>query len=141
MPVGTDGLSIKKRARSRGLNLFEFIALLMIVFGLAWGFTRGLDEGLWDATVGALKWGGIVWRGYVSLMLCIMVPLWLFLLYRPFYPRCRSGRCKDRDYRPLGEDEMQELRATLKDRQPLLVRCRCDATYCYMLGEQRFYEV
>ena len=139
--MGTDGLSIKNRKRSRGLNIFETLAILLIVGGLAYGFTRGLDEGVWEATLGALKWGGIAWLWFVALMLCVLVPLWLFLLYRPFYPRCRSGRCKDRDYRPLGEDEMPELRAMLRDKQALLVRCRCDAVYCSILNEQRFYEV
>jgi hypothetical protein len=129
------------RVRCRGLNIFEFVAILLIVGGLSYGFTRGLDAGPWEATVGALKWGGIAWVVFAALMLCVLVPLRLFLLYRPFYPRCSSGRCKDRDYRPLGEDEMAELRAALRDRQALLVRCRCGAVYCSLLNEQRFYEV
>lgn len=112
------------RTYCRGLNIFEFVAILLIVGGLSYGFTRGLDAGPWEATVGALKWGGIAWVVFAAWMLCVLVPLWLFLLYRP-YPRCSSGRCKDRDYRLLSEDEMAELRAALRDSQALQVRCRC----------------
>lgn len=131
-------------SRSRGLNLFEVIAILLIVAGLSYGFTRGLEEGLSQAAIGAAMGAGAGFAAYFALLVAIMLPLWLFfVLYRPQFPRCRTGRCKDTHYRHLGQDEMPELRERLRaaGKEAWLVRCRCGTLYCSSLTEQRFFEV
>jgi hypothetical protein len=135
---------LSQRARCRGLNIFEFIGLLLISGGLGYGLMRGLDAGLWEGFKGALLGAGVGWLSYVVMMLLIMVPLWAFFaFYRPQFPRCSAGRCKDTHYRHLGQDEMPELRAKLaaSGKEIWLVRCGCGTLYCSSLTEQRFYEV
>jgi hypothetical protein len=137
------GLS-QSPARCRGLNLFEVIALLLIVGGLAYGFVRGFERGFREALLGALIGGSVAWLAFVAMMLAILIPLWLFfVVYRPQFPLCAAGRCRDRHYRHLGEEEMPELRGRLRaaGKEAWLVRCGCGTLYCSSLTEQRFFRV
>jgi hypothetical protein len=131
-------------SRCRGLNVFEFIALLMISGGLGYGLMRGLETGWWGALVGAVLGAGAAWLAWVVLMLCILVPFWLFLtFYRPFYPRCRNGTCRDKDYKILTTELAQaaQLRAEGQAKQGMLVQCRCGTLYVEATFEKRFFEV
>ena len=125
------------------MNLFEFIALIAIVGGLVYGFTRGLESGIWEAILGALKSAGIAWLWFAAGMLVLMVLLWLMLLYRPYFPRCRNGTCGQRDYQVITTDlaGAPQLSGEGRSKTGMLVRCRCGTRYLESLGEHRFYEV
>ena len=130
--------------RFRGLNLFEVIGLLLIVGGLAYGFTRGLERGIWEGVLGALIGGGVAWLVFAAMMLVILLPfLLIFAVYRPQFPLCAAGRCRDSHYGHLGEHEMPELRARLRaaGKEVWLVRYACGTLYCSSLTEQRFFQV
>jgi hypothetical protein len=141
MTPGMERLS--QRTHCRGLNLFEVIAMMLIVGGLAYGFTSRIDHGLREGFLGALMGVGWGFAAYVIMMLAVLVPLWLFLQYRPYYPRCRTGKCRDRHYQVLSHDVAQEVQL-LREGQlkpGTLVRCRCGTRYLLASREQRFYEV
>jgi hypothetical protein len=125
------------------MNMFEFIALVAIAVGLVYGFARGLEQGAWEAIVGALKSAGFAYLWFVAGMLVLLVLLWLMLLYRPHYPRCRQGRCSQRDYQVIAVGAAEEPQSLLEGRARSgpLVRCRCGTRYLHALYEKRFYEV
>jgi hypothetical protein len=125
------------------MNMFEFIAILSIVAGLATGFWYALDRGMMAAVFAALRGGAIAYACYAVGMLALMGLLWLGLLYRPFFPRCRNGRCRQQNYRYLymesgaaGQHEALEKTTTGK-----LLRCGCGTIYLDSLRDHRFYEV
>jgi hypothetical protein len=125
------------------MNIFEFLAIVAIVGGLAYGFMRGLEAGWWDAVLGALASAGIAYLVFAAFMLCVLGLLWLMLQYRPLYPRCRSGACRDRDYQVVTTelDNAPQLSAEGRSKRGFLVRCRCGTLYLAALFEPRFYEV
>jgi hypothetical protein len=131
------------RHRQRGLNIFEFIAILGIVFGLAYGFTASVEKGIWDAFVGALRGGAIAFGWYVAGMLVLLTALSLALVYRPSFPHCRTGRCKHTDYLYLYLDSAATGRhKQIEDAfQGKIARCRCGTLYLDSLRDRRFYEV
>lgn len=130
-------------SRQRGLNIFEFIALLGIVFGLAYGFTASIGDGAWEAILGALRSGAIAYGLWIAGMMALMAVLSLFLLYRPSFPRCRTGRCRQTDYLYLYLDSAATGRhKQLQDSlQGKIVRCRCGTLYLESDRERRFLEV
>jgi hypothetical protein len=130
-------------SRQRGLNIFEFIAILGIVFGLAYGLTASIDQGIWEAVLGALRGGAIAFGWYAAGMLALLTGLSLFLRYRPSFPLCRNGRCRQTDYLYLYLDSAATGRhKQLEDRfQGKIVRCRCGTLYLENLRDRRFLEV
>jgi len=108
------------------MNLFEFVAIIAIIFGLAYGFLTSLDEGAWEAILGALNGAAIAYAWFFVSMMAMMTLLWLGLHYRPTYPRCKNGRCKQLDYTFLYHDnEPTGQHKWLQDsREGRLVRCR-----------------
>lgn len=69
--------------------------------------------------------------------------LWIGLRYRPSFPRCKSGRCRDTDHRYLYLDaEATGHHKWLQEsRNGKLVRCGCGTLYLDSLRDRRFYEV
>jgi hypothetical protein len=130
-------------SRQRGLNLFEFIALVGIVFGLAYGFSAALDRGFWEAILGALRGAAIAYGWWVAGMFTLLAVLWLFLRYRPMFPVCRSGRCKQADYlyQYLDSPATGQHKQLEDEYQGKLLRCRCGTLYLESHRDRRFYEV
>jgi hypothetical protein len=131
------------RHRQRGLNIFEFIAILGIVFGLAFGFSAALDQGFWEAVLGALRGGAIAYGWWVAGMFMLLMVLWLFLRYRPMFPVCKSGRCKQADYlyQYLDSPATGQHKRLEDEYQGKLLRCRCGTLYLDCSRDRRFYEV
>jgi hypothetical protein len=125
------------------MNLFEFIAILSVVGGLVTGFWYALDRGVMAAMLSAIRGGAIAYGCWAVGMFALMGLLSLFLLYRPFFPRCRNGRCRQQDYLYLYLDtEAVGQHKTLEDTiNGKLVRCGCGTIYLESSREQRFYEV
>ncbi len=76
----------------RPMNVFEFLALLLIVGGIVFGVWHASGSWLdllWSGLAGAAKGYGI----FVLMMLMVLLTLRLALWYRPQFPRCRNGRC------------------------------------------------
>jgi hypothetical protein len=125
------------------MNLFSAFAWLCILTGAAFGvwtaYRRGWAEPLWDILRGA----GLGLAYYLLTMLLIFTVLALGLRYRPSFPRCRSGRCTDLEYRYLyldspatGDDaRLQESTGGL------LARCGCGTKYLISRRERRLWEV
>lgn len=123
------------------MNLFEFMALLLIVGGVVFGFWYGSGDWLdllWSGLVGAGKGFAI----YVLMMLMILLTLRPALWYRPPFPRCRAGRC--------GFFEIDHV-AVIQPGQPWpenpalppgeLARCRCGTLYLRPTGGREVVEV
>lgn len=123
------------------MNLFEFLAWLLLVGGIVvglWHASGGWLDLLWSALAGAGKGFGI----YLLMMLMVLLTLRLALWYRPPFPRCRSGRC--------GFFEIDHVAAILPG-QPWpenpalppgeLARCRCGTLYLRPPGAREVFEV
>jgi hypothetical protein len=125
------------------MNLFGVFAWLCILLGAAFGVWRAYQHGwaspLWDVLRGA----GIGLAYFLLTMLLIFSTFALGLLYRPHFPRCRSGRCKDTDYRYLYLDSAAAGRdAELQESTGgQLAQCKCGTTYLISRGERRMWEV
>jgi hypothetical protein len=125
------------------MNLFEFIAICGIVLGLVLGFGAGIAKGAWAAIAGAFLGAAVAYVSWVAAMMVLFALLYLFLLYRPMFPRCRSGRCRDADYTYLYLDveatgEHKRLQDSMMGK---LLRCKCGGLYLDSLRDRRFYEV
>ena len=125
------------------MNVFELIAILAVTFGLVWGIYGAADAGLWPALRGGLIGAGKGFLGYAAFMLSILTVLALGLRYRPMFPRCRRGKCKDADFTylyldtaPLDADKELEQKYQSK-----LLRCRCGDLYLRDDRARKFYEV
>lgn len=125
------------------MNLFELIAIVGIVIGLIIGFWASIDEGAWAAILGALRGAAIAYGGYFASMIALLTLFSLGLLYRPFFPRCKAGRCRVTDYRHLYLDtEATGHHKRLQDStEGRLVRCGCGTLYLDSLRDRRFYLV
>src|SRR5262249_1685261 len=113
------------------MTLFELIAILLMIGGLVWGIWNAAGHGFWATFKGGLFGAGKGFLWYAAFMLTIVAMLAIGLRYRPPFPRCRSGRCKDSDFtylyldsEPTGADK--ELEQEYGDK---LVRCRCGELY------------
>lgn len=125
------------------MNLFELIAIGGIVIGLILGFWSSIDGGAWAAIRGALRGAAIAYGWYFASMIALLTVLSLGLRYRPFFPRCKAGRCRDTDYRHLYLDaeatgHHKWLQDSMKGK---LVRCHCGTRYLDSQRDRRFYEV
>ncbi len=121
------------------MNLFEFIAICGIVLGLVLGFGAGIDKGIWAALGGAVLGAVFAYAWYVVSMFALLTLAYLFLLYRPMFPRCRSGRCRDADYTYLYLDveatgEHKRLQDSMMGK---LLRCKCRGLYLDSLRDRR----
>ena len=125
------------------MNMFEVIAIVCIAIGLAAGFWHSLDEGAWASILGALRGAAIAYGWFFVSMLAMLTLLALGLRYRPVFPRCKNGRCRDSDYRHLYLDsEATGHHKWLQDsKDGKLVRCGCGTFYLDSLRDCRFYEV
>ena len=129
--------------REAGMNIFEFIGFVLLIGGIVWGVYAAANQGLWAAVKGGLLGAGKAFLIFAAFMLCILVPLSLGLLYRPMFPRCRSGKCKSKNFRYLyldteapPEDSEIEQRYGGK-----LVQCACGERYIRNDRERCFYHV
>lgn len=117
------------------MNLFEILAVLVVLVGLIAGFVGALGDGAWAAVIGAgtgaLKGFGLYALGLLS----IMAALALGQVYRPTFPRCRSGKCSMPDYRFLSPD------MTPAADGGLLARCGCGIVYSRDTSARRVCEV
>jgi hypothetical protein len=125
------------------MNVFEFLAICGIVLGLVLGFSAGIAKGGWAAIAGALLGAAVAYASWVAAMIALFALLYLCMLYRPTFPRCRSGRCRDTDYTYLYLDaeatgEHKRLQDSMMGK---LVRCKCGGLYLDSLRDRRFYEV
>jgi hypothetical protein len=125
------------------MNVFEFIALVALSFGLVWGIYNAADGGFWAALLGGLRGFGMAFLGYAAFMFSILTVLSLGLRYRPMFPRCRHGKCKDSQFTYLYLDTEappgdRELEQTHRSK---LVRCRCGDLYLRDDNKRKFYEV
>lgn len=125
------------------MTIFEFLALLLISGGLVYGFLNGLPFGFSAALWYALKSAVIAYLYFGLGMFILLSVLSLWLRYRPFFPRCKTGRCVDSDYTYLYLDQPamgadQELEERMRGK---LVRCRCGTLYLESLYDHTFYEV
>ena len=123
--------------------MFTVIAWLAILGGMAAGAVAGWRTGWGDAAWGALRGAGVGLGAYVLVMLALFGSVWLFLQYRPMFPACRAGKCRDKDYRYVYLDEAappqhQQLQ---EEHEGKFVRCRCGALYLDCPRERRFYEL
>jgi hypothetical protein len=125
------------------MNIFEFIAILALTFGLVWGVYGAADGGLWAALRGGLVGAGKGFLGYAAFMLSIMAALALGLRYRPMFPRCKRGKCKDEHftYLYLDTEPPEPDKALEQKHQTKLVRCRCGDLYLRDARARKFYEV
>jgi hypothetical protein len=125
------------------MNLLEVVAILAILFGLASGFWASIDVGVWAAIVGALRGAAIAYGWFFASMMAMCTLLWLGLLYRPTFPRCTNGCCRDLDYTYLYLDsEATGHHKRLQDStEGKLVRCGCGTIYLDSLRDRRFYAV
>lgn len=125
------------------MNIFEVIAILGILAGLALGIWFAADGGMWAALLGALKGAAIAYGAFVVAMIALLAVLALGLRYRPAFPRCKNGCCGQTDYRYLDEKSPESVQhqALLKGRVAKLMRCGCATLYLNSLGERRFFEV
>ena len=125
------------------MTLFELIAFLALTFGLVWGIYGAADEGLWAALRGGLFGAAKGFLAYAAFMFSILTVLALGLRYRPMFPRCKRGTCKDEhftyvylDTEPPDADKQLEQKYQSK-----LVRCRCGDLYLRDDRARKFYEV
>lgn len=125
------------------MNLFEFVAICCIVLGLVLGFSAGIAKGAWAAIGGALLGAAVAYASWVAAMIALFTLLYFCMRYRPTFPRCRMGRCRDLDYAYLYLDaEATGEHKRLQDSmQGKLVRCKCGGLYLDSLRDRRFYEV
>jgi hypothetical protein len=133
----------RMRTRQGGLTLFEVIAMMTIVAGLSFGAAAAWGEGGWAMVWGALRGAFFGFAGYFVVMMALMTLLALALRWRPMFPTCRQGRCKDTDYRYLYLDEAApQAHQQLQDSHGgKLLRCACGTVYLDSLRDRRFYEV
>jgi hypothetical protein len=125
------------------MTVFHAFAWLCIVGGFSFGLWHALDQDAWGAMLGALRGAGLGFALYFGSMFVLFAVFSLGLRYRPFFPRCRAGRCLDGQYTYLYLDEAptgrhKELQDSLDGK---LVRCKCGTLYLDSLRERRFYEV
>ena len=125
------------------MNIFEFIAILTVVFGLTWGLYHAADTGLlglfWAGIFGAAKG----YLAFCAFLLSVLTILAAGLRFRPPFPRCKRGRCKAVDFTylyldsapPDGDKELERIHNSK------LVRCRCGDLYLRKNDERKFYEV
>ena len=125
------------------MTIFEFLALLMVIAGLAWGIQAAMDQGLWAALLGGLLGAGKGYLVWIAFMFSILIVLAIGLRYRPPFPGCKKGRCKDEhflylylDSEPTGPHKELERKYDGK-----LVRCRCGDLYLKSSRDRKFYEV
>ena len=125
------------------MNLFECLAIVMLIVGFVIGAVTAFDGGAHAALAGAFKGAGLAYAWFVGGMFALLSALALGMLYRPPFPRCRNRLCRAHDYRHSslgapagGRDAEIEQRLDGK-----LVRCRCGTLYIRSLRERRFYEV
>ena len=125
------------------MNVFEFIAILAVLFGLAWGVYGAADGSLWAVLHGGLLGAGKGFLAYAAFLFSVLAVLALGLRYRPMFPRCRRGTCKDEqftylylDTEPPAADKALEEKYGSK-----LVRCRCGDLYLRDDRARRFYEI
>ncbi len=111
------------------MNLFELIALLLIVGGLVSGLWRadgGWLEMVWSGLAGAAQGFGV----YLLMMLMVLLSLRLWLWYQPYFPRCRSGRCS---FFEIDHVAIIQPGEPWPERPGLppgeLARCRCGTLY------------
>lgn len=126
-----------------GMNVFEFLALVMLTGGLAWGILAAAERGFGAAVLGGLLGAGKAYLIWILIMFSILVPLSLGLLYRPMFPRCRKGKCRDRNFRiEFAETPATGFEAKLQqEHQGMLVRCACGDVYLRSNRDRKFYEV
>lgn len=130
------------------MTIFELIAILAIIGGLVWGIFAAAGGGLGAVVKGALLGAGKGFLFYTLLMLCVLVPLAIGLRYRPQFPRCRKGKCREMDFRFIYDTISPDEAADERDKElckqhkgGLLVRCACGDIYLRSDRDRKFYEV
>ena len=124
------------------MNLFEFVALILILAGLIVGLMAGLGHGFVQGLWGALKGGAVGFGAYAVLLFSALVLLALGLRYRPPFPVCKNGRCSSAQYTYLSIDgESRPQVAGLSGPGGTLARCRCGTLYLRRITDRRVWEV
>jgi hypothetical protein len=124
------------------MNLFEALALVLLLVGVVVGAIAAASSGWLAAAWGALKGAAFAFGVYVAIMFGVMTLLALGLLWRPPFPRCREGRCTGKDYRYLSMEAEQPFGAVPGvSAGGVLAQCRCGTRYLRRTAEGRVWQV
>jgi len=124
------------------MNLFEVLAIGLIIAGLVIGLLSDLGLGWGAAMLGALKGAAVGFGIYFLTCMSILAMLALGLRYRPPFPVCKQGCCSAADYTYLSLDTHTQPHPDLPQLQGgMLARCACGTLYLRRDAERRVYEV
>jgi hypothetical protein len=128
------------------MNLFEFLAIILIIAGVIAGLMSGLGHGFIGALWAAAKGAAMGFGAYAVLLLSVLTLLALGLRYRPPFPICKNGRCSARNYTYLsieGESKPPSDGPTGRPNEHggTLARCRCGTLYLRRTTDRRVWEV
>jgi hypothetical protein len=124
------------------MNLFEFLAIILIIAGLVIGLMSAFGHGFAGALWGAAKGAALGFGAYAALILSVLAVLAVGLRYRPPFPVCKNARCSAKDYTYLSIDSESKPQSGGPDaRGGTLARCRCGTLYLRRTTDRRLWEV